>query len=290
MGLCIAAKGLSEYEAINNKDNTDLYITLLRSVGWLSKGTMPMRRFTAGPHIKTPDAQCIGNYLFEYAIIPFGKNKKIQDLFEIAQNFRYPCIGIQPQSINRSGSDETLRKSLEPEKTKSAEELERALAAKGLSTSGGVYAGTQDINEKYADLLSSALQKFITQGQKDVYSRATTGKTSSPDYSAIGEELKSEESARQAAAYESQKKAASGWSWLLPAVSAIASIAGGPIGQWIGSALGLGTAIAGTGKKTETAKSLDFDEYGNYYGDYGETYSLPDVSESTGAARNYGRY
>ncbi|MBD3353253.1 MAG: hypothetical protein GF364_17365 [Candidatus Lokiarchaeota archaeon] len=53
--------GLPEYEAIKQPDGTViLAVTLLRSVGWLSRGDFKSRSNNAGPPIPTPGAQCHG--------------------------------------------------------------------------------------------------------------------------------------------------------------------------------------------------------------------------------------
>ena len=65
-GLVIFNKGLPEYEA--TPDGT-IALTLLRSVGWLSQDDLSSRERLAGPKIPVPDAQCMGEHIFEYAIV-----------------------------------------------------------------------------------------------------------------------------------------------------------------------------------------------------------------------------
>lgn len=47
-----------------------LALTLLRCVGWLSRGDLSYRRGDAGPSVPTPEAQCLGHHVFEYALVP----------------------------------------------------------------------------------------------------------------------------------------------------------------------------------------------------------------------------
>jgi alpha-mannosidase len=68
-GLVVLNKGLPEYEA--RTDGT-LALTLLRSVGWLSQDDLTTRDRLAGPKIAVPDAQCIGEHKFKYAILPLA--------------------------------------------------------------------------------------------------------------------------------------------------------------------------------------------------------------------------
>jgi len=45
-------------------------LTLLRSVGWLSRDDLPVRQGHAGPALETPGGQVIGKWIYDYAIIP----------------------------------------------------------------------------------------------------------------------------------------------------------------------------------------------------------------------------
>jgi alpha-mannosidase len=68
--IAILNRGLPEYEAIRNEDNTvSIAITLLRCIEWLSRPKLDSRRIDAGPSIKTPGAQCIGNHTFEFSLV-----------------------------------------------------------------------------------------------------------------------------------------------------------------------------------------------------------------------------
>lgn len=67
--LMVLGKGLPEYEAVPyGADGTAIALTLLRCVGWLSRDDIPSRPFNAGPHVETPEAQCHGLHVFEYAV------------------------------------------------------------------------------------------------------------------------------------------------------------------------------------------------------------------------------
>jgi alpha-mannosidase len=69
-GLLIANRGLQEYEALDMRGGVTIAVTLLRSVGWLSRMDFPSRKGHAGPPLATPGAQLIGKHVFEYSIIP----------------------------------------------------------------------------------------------------------------------------------------------------------------------------------------------------------------------------
>jgi mannosylglycerate hydrolase len=72
-GLMLANRGLPEYEVLPGKGGVAIALTLLRCVGWLCRGDMTTRRGAAGPvFLETPDAQCPGRHVFEYALVPHG--------------------------------------------------------------------------------------------------------------------------------------------------------------------------------------------------------------------------
>jgi alpha-mannosidase len=99
-------KGLPEYEAIKDNDGTiKLAITLLRCVGWLSRGDLAtrtgMRSAIAGPPLHTPQAQCLGTFVFDLSLSI--KNKKIDfldaEIPKIGKEFNNPLMTIIPDTV-----------------------------------------------------------------------------------------------------------------------------------------------------------------------------------------------
>jgi len=66
-GVALLAPGFFEYQWTRYGD---LVLTLLRSVGELSRGDLPTRPGHAGWPIATPEAQCLGTSRVELAIVP----------------------------------------------------------------------------------------------------------------------------------------------------------------------------------------------------------------------------
>ncbi len=58
-GLAILNRGLPSVEV---SEDGAIALTLLRSVGWLSRDDLWVRRIAAGPLVPTPGAQCLGSY------------------------------------------------------------------------------------------------------------------------------------------------------------------------------------------------------------------------------------
>lgn len=71
--------GMQEYE-INEFNGKDaIFLTLIRSIGWLSRSDLYTRGGGAGPNIETPDAQCLGEYEFIYGLTLNNKNQALNN-------------------------------------------------------------------------------------------------------------------------------------------------------------------------------------------------------------------
>lgn len=69
-GLAVGVDGLREYAVLH--DGRTIAITLLRAVGFLSRGDLSERKGHAGPALATPSAQCIGVREYRYCVVPLG--------------------------------------------------------------------------------------------------------------------------------------------------------------------------------------------------------------------------
>jgi len=69
-GLMIANRGLPEVEVRPTAHGSEIALTLMRCVGWLSRDDFPTRRGHAGPALETPAAQMPGRHVFAYSILP----------------------------------------------------------------------------------------------------------------------------------------------------------------------------------------------------------------------------
>jgi alpha-mannosidase len=66
----LISRGLPEYEARASADESQLCLTMLRCVGLISRNTdeIPTRPLGAGPRMPTPEGQCLGRHVLEYAL------------------------------------------------------------------------------------------------------------------------------------------------------------------------------------------------------------------------------
>jgi alpha-mannosidase len=91
--LVLLTKGLPEYEASAD----GLWLTLLRCVGTISRPTgLPTRPLAAGPNIATPDGQCRGRHVFEYALRFDGDELSNAALVRASQDYRTEFLRGDP--------------------------------------------------------------------------------------------------------------------------------------------------------------------------------------------------
>ena len=83
-------RGLQEAEILAAGGEDQLAVTLIRSVGWLSRRDLKTRGLGAGPDLATPGAQCLGSFSFEFALV--AREMNAVELLNRAQQFRKPAV------------------------------------------------------------------------------------------------------------------------------------------------------------------------------------------------------
>lgn len=108
VGLMLANRGLPEVEVLNlpGGANSEIALTLLRCVGWLSRGDLPVRQGHAGPAIETPVAQMPGTWTFEYAILPHSGDwrKAYHEAYAYQTHLRALETGLHVGGLPGQGS------------------------------------------------------------------------------------------------------------------------------------------------------------------------------------------
>jgi mannosylglycerate hydrolase len=99
--FAVINKGLPEYEAIINQDNSiTIAITLLRCIEWLSRDDFNTRRSHAGPGFQTPGAQCLGKHEFELSITSTSKSSWLDSEIHLrGKEFNNPLMPIFPDMV-----------------------------------------------------------------------------------------------------------------------------------------------------------------------------------------------
>ena len=107
LGLMVANRGLPEVEVIRSENaQTEIALTLLRSVGWLSRDDMSTRQGHAGPGFETPGGQVLGKWTFDYAIIPHTGDwqQAYQQAYAFETSLRAIEAPLQEGELPSSGS------------------------------------------------------------------------------------------------------------------------------------------------------------------------------------------
>jgi alpha-mannosidase len=93
-GVALMSRGLPEHEAIREGDRTILALTLLRSVGWLSRGDLSVIDHAAGPMLPTPGAQELGAHHFEYSLFAHAGDWREGGVLDEARRYQAPAIAV----------------------------------------------------------------------------------------------------------------------------------------------------------------------------------------------------
>jgi alpha-mannosidase len=98
-GLAVGVDGLREYSVLH--DGGTIAITLLRAVGFLSRGDLPERRGHAGPELATPSAQCIGTRSYRYAVVLLDEETSVTKAARSVREWLSPPIVISGDGRSR---------------------------------------------------------------------------------------------------------------------------------------------------------------------------------------------
>ncbi len=103
MGLGVVMYGLNEYEVKDAEEGKIVALTLVRACGWLSRDDYALRPYNAGPKLETPEAQCLGEQWFRYAVVPHEGTWLDADLWHHAEAVRAPLRAAEYPLVEREG-------------------------------------------------------------------------------------------------------------------------------------------------------------------------------------------
>lgn len=89
-GVAVLLDRPSEYELLD--DGAELAVTLLRSVGRLSRNVHPYRSEPAGPQLDTPEAQCPGESITALAVLPHAGNWWVEGVLAAAEQWSHDPV------------------------------------------------------------------------------------------------------------------------------------------------------------------------------------------------------
>ena len=93
--LAIAHRALHEHEVVQLGDRRHLGLTLVRSVGWLSRRDLLTRGVGAGPDIATPGAQCLGDDEADLQVRWLGAAEPPHFALALAEALRRPPLALR---------------------------------------------------------------------------------------------------------------------------------------------------------------------------------------------------
>lgn len=102
--LAVAHRGLQEYEIVDLDGRLCLGLTLVRSVGWLSRRDLVTRGVGAGPDLEVPGAQCLGPDHAEFRLAPAAPDDAPAAL-ALARALRQPAVLLRGHGAWRPAFD-----------------------------------------------------------------------------------------------------------------------------------------------------------------------------------------
>jgi mannosylglycerate hydrolase len=102
--IALLTRGLPEYEVRASAGGSELCLTILRCVGLISRpaGVMSTRPGAAGPELASPEGQCLGRNVVEYALQFDADDRDEVALLRASQDYRCPFLvvgsGVQYRS------------------------------------------------------------------------------------------------------------------------------------------------------------------------------------------------
>ncbi|MBO4275805.1 alpha-mannosidase, partial [Microbispora triticiradicis] len=99
-GLAVLLDHVSEYEI--TEGGTELAVTLVRSVGHLSRNRNPYRDEPAGPEMPAPAAQCQGPLSVRLAVLPYAGEWHEAGLPGLAEEFRHDLLAVPGSGAARA--------------------------------------------------------------------------------------------------------------------------------------------------------------------------------------------
>ena len=96
--LAINHRALHEHEVVQLGERRALALTLVRSVGWLSRRDLRTRGVGAGPDLATPGAQCLGEQVAEFQLQALQPCQAPHTALALASSLRRPALLLRGHS------------------------------------------------------------------------------------------------------------------------------------------------------------------------------------------------
>jgi mannosylglycerate hydrolase len=91
-GASVLLDQVTEYEVVGGRE---LVLTVLRSFGLISRNDNPFREDPAGPEVRVPNGQLLGDRAFRFAILPHRGGWAEADTLGMAERYRHPFLATR---------------------------------------------------------------------------------------------------------------------------------------------------------------------------------------------------
>jgi alpha-mannosidase len=88
-GIAVLLDHVMEYEVVEGRE---LALTLLRSIGVISRPDNPFREVNAGPEVALPAAQCLGPWSVGFALFPHSGSWREAGVLEQMERYQHPFL------------------------------------------------------------------------------------------------------------------------------------------------------------------------------------------------------
>jgi mannosylglycerate hydrolase len=99
----VAHRAMQEFERVAHDGQLWLGMTLVRSVGWLSRRDLRTRGVGAGPDLATPGAQCVGSHVFDFLLHAHAADAPSHDALQAATRLRRPLLALRGHLVLNDG-------------------------------------------------------------------------------------------------------------------------------------------------------------------------------------------
>jgi mannosylglycerate hydrolase len=91
----VAHRAMQEFERVAHDGQHWLGLTLVRSVGWLSRRDLRTRGVGAGPDLATPGAQCVGGHVFDFLLHAHANDEPSHHALQATASLRRPLLALR---------------------------------------------------------------------------------------------------------------------------------------------------------------------------------------------------
>ena len=105
-GVAVLLDHVLEYELLRVPEGPELALTLLRSIGLISRSDHPYRDDPAGPEVAIPDAQCRGDWSIGFGLYPHAGSWSEAGVTAQAERYAHDLLAVAGHAAGAAGAAE----------------------------------------------------------------------------------------------------------------------------------------------------------------------------------------